>query len=59
LDIVADAHRCANLLFGRLRESLVDWERCITVCPDALQFLDEIRPAGKVKGNETASHVSR
>lgn len=58
LDIGSDAHRCAGLLFGKLREPLVDRERCIAVRPDALQFLDEVRPAGKVEGNETASHVS-
>ena len=58
LDIVADTHGCADLLFGRFREPLVDRERCIAVRPDALQFLDEVRPAGKVEGNETASHVS-
>ena len=58
LDIGSNAHRCAGLLFGKLREPLVDRKRGIAVCPDALQFLDEVRPAGKVEGNETASHVS-
>lgn len=52
LDRLADADGGAQFVLGAVGKSLIDGKGSVTGGPDALQLLDERRPAGQVDGDE-------